>query len=256
MYRSMRVTGTKALCLAVALAFSFSIPVVEAKSDNANERAKGNSETLMPVTGSPNDAGYEAAKNAIEESLKAPKGPSPLELAGAFFLRNSQDAGRVTPQKGDPKTSFSQSENKQHAKGKSGTHTGSPQRMYNLSNWISNSTTYEGSNVITYYFYDPNSNNPYNVVKVVVDSSVNEVLSITGYKTTVTQRTVQPDLTGSTLTFSAYRSDGSLAYELYSTTPDSDGVFTETKLQYDTTGTYWYYSQTLVQPLDPGRVKL
>ena len=161
----------------------------------------------------------------------------------------------VAVNRGDPKTAFDQRENSQHSKAPVKAPEPTTKKMLFLTSPDHSNVFDLGSTTQVNYFYDTSMGFPYDKVIAVYDSSTKKLLSATGYVTTFLDKV--PDMTGMTLLSEGERSDGTLAYQLYVSPTTESGGYTLVRLDYEyVDGVISLITQTVVQPLDPKKVKL
>jgi len=263
MNRSVRVYATKVLCLVIVPAFIFSFPAL-AKEDSRSEKSGEKASEKMPVEGNASfNQGYEAARKAIEYSLKEQKGPS-LKEKGQDVLREFAAAmqgstekkdAKGDSQRGDPKTDFSKSENRNHSKANKETKPGyKANKKINLTNWVETTTDIIGTDTAKTFYYSPSNANPYDKVVAVYDTNTMTLMSATGYISTTLDSV--PDLTGMALTY--YNEFTNSRLEVYESAPDRFGGITQISLYYvyDTLGNVLYVTKLVTQPLNLTNIRL
>ena len=239
--------------LIVLLLLSFCAPVALAKQTTPLEKNNSKSDQKMPASVAHEMKGYEETKKALDEESKQPslkEKASKIVDAVKTTVVAVLEKAKQSSQRGDPKTDYSQSENRQHS---SKAHEAKKHpRKLDLSTPAVSHFFVSETTVQANYSYDPAD--PYEMVIVIYDAVTKRPLSATGYIPTMLD--TLPDLSSMTLVSSAVRSDGTLASQRYQTFPDATGAYTQVSLTYDETGALTSIVQTFVQPLNLKKVKL
>lgn len=231
--------------LALLLAFG----LFGAFSAAAKEHGHSKEKRVMPVAAGGQFEEAQSFKKALDESLKGPSLKEQLvdalkDMAGLVRPpKKVENEKKAEPQRGDPKTSFSRSENKLHSARHAPPPAGTP--SYDVTNYLSWSAVETETTVMRTYRYDDETS-PFDTVNVTYDKTTGAVVSAFGFKSSFLSEL--PDLSLMALVSTAYALDGSLKMQAYESTAP-DGTVTRIVLRYEA-GVLSDARLTLVTPLD------